>query len=361
VPDRYDLVVLGLSMTSSWGNGHATTYRSLIKGLAQRGRRVLFLEREQEWYAENRDLPTPSYCDLALYSSLPMLHSRYGEVIREARAVVVGSFVPEGIGVAEWVLDCARGTRAFYDIDTPLTLAMLAEQRCGYISRPLMSEFDIYLSFTGGPLLQRLEREFGVQRAQALYCSVDVDAHQPIAPAPAIDLGYLGTYSRDRQPKLNELLLEPARRQPRRRFAVVGAQYPEELEWPANVTRNAHLPPAQHAAFYGSQRFTLNVTRADMVSAGYSPSVRLFEAGACATPVISDKWPGIDQFFDPGSEILLADSSSDVESDLQMDDTRRQAIGTAARRRVLAQHAGPIRAAELENALGFTAREASVA
>jgi spore maturation protein CgeB len=269
--------------------------------------------------------------------------------VREADLLIVGSYVPDGVAVARWALATARGVTAFYDIDTPVTLEALARDACPYLSADLVRRFDLYLSFTGGPTLARLERQFGARRARALYCAVDPDQYYPGTGAPRWDLGYMGTYSADRQPVLERLLLEPARQLPESRFTVVGPQYADDIAWPANVTRRDHLAPAEHRAFYTAQRFTLNVTRAAMTAAGYSPSVRLFEAAACATPVISDAWPGLDDFFVPGQEILVADSAPEVMRLLRdLPDAARAAIGRRARERVLAAHTAGHRAAALE-------------
>jgi len=349
VSKTIDIVVLGLSLTSSWGNGHATTYRSLIKGLAKGGRRVLFLEREQPWYAAHRDLRASPYCETRLYSSIEELEGIYTPRIRLADAVIVGSFVPDGTHVCRWVLDEARGIRAFYDIDTPVTLSYLNSNNCPYLDARQISEFDLFLSFTGGATLTRLETEFGAQRALPLYCSVDVDEYRPIEVAKSIDLGYMGTYSDDRQSKLEDLLLEPARRLPSQKFMVAGALYPPSVQWPKNVLHKEHLGPGDHPDFYGSQRFTLNLTRADMVDAGYSPSVRLFEAAACGVPIISDQWTGLETFFTPHQEVFLAHTPEDVVRCLQdLDESQARAVGAAARERVLAAHSGVHRAAELE-------------
>jgi len=338
------LVVLGLTLSSSWGNGHATTYRALLAAFARRGHDVLFLERDRPWYANNRDLSDPDFCELAYYSSVEDL-ARWRRRIADADAVVVGSYVPEGIAVGDIVQRDANGVTAFYDIDTPVTLAALDRGACDYLSRALVPGFDLYLSFTGGPTLERLEREYGAPAARALYCSVDTGAYRPIGARKRWDLSYLGTYSPDRQPTLERLLIEVARACPDRRFAVAGPQYPDTIAWPANVERIDHLPPADHAAFYSASRFTLNVTRADMVAAGWSPSVRLFEAGACATPIISDLWDGIEKLFEPGREIILAGDTQTVIDALAAD---AEAIGNAARDRVLAAHSADHRAAELE-------------
>lgn len=338
------LVVLGLSLSSSWGNGHATTYRALLAAFAARGHDVLFLERNVPWYANARDFDQLDYCQLAFYETLGDL-AEWREAIAGADAVIVGSYVPDGIAVGQFVQQVAQGTTAFYDIDTPVTLAALERGNCAYISPELIPGFDIYFSFTGGPTLTRLEKRYGSPAARPLYCSVDVQSYMPLDVPKQWDLSYLGTYSDDRQPTLERLLIEPARARPDLRFVVAGPQYPHGIIWPNNVERIAHLPPAEHAAFYSASRFTLNVTRADMIAAGWSPSVRLFEAAACGTPIISDVWPGLDSVFELESEILPARGRDEVLAALACDGTR---IGEAARRRVLAAHSAEHRAAELE-------------
>ncbi len=347
--DRPLVVVLGLAITSSWGNGHATTYRGLLRHLASRGYDVRFLERDLPWYAANRDMPAPPGVTTTLYHSLEDLQQRFEELVHNAALVIVGSFVPDGIAIGEWVTAVAGGVTAFYDIDTPVTLAKLDNGGADYISKRLIPQYDLYLSFTGGPTLARLERDYGARRARPLYCSVDPAAYLPRASDTTWELGYLGTYSADRQPALEELLLTPARARSGESFVVAGAQYPEGIDWPANVVRLTHLAPREHPQFFTAQRFTLNLTRADMVRAGWSPSVRLFEAAACGTPIISDHWDGIDEFFEPGVEILLASSADDVMAYLSTigDDERRQ-IGARARAAVLARHTAAHRAAALD-------------
>jgi spore maturation protein CgeB len=350
VTGALDIVFLGLSITSSWGNGHATTYRGLVRELARRGHRVLFLERDLPWYADNRDLPRPPWGRTEIYRGLEDLEDRFDRDVRRAHLVVVGSYVPQGSEVGAWVIARASGLTAFYDIDTPVTLARLARGDCDYLTPELVPRYDLYLSFTGGPTLRRVERELGARRALPLYCSVDPEAYPPSARPPLWDLGYLGTYSEDRQPVLQRLLLDPARRWPAGRFVVAGPQYPREVRWPRNVARMEHLAPPQHASFYGAQRFALNATRRDMVSAGWSPSVRLFEAAACGTPVVSDVWPGLETFFEPGREILLARTADEVLDVLcHGAEAERRAMGEAARARVLREHTAAHRAAALES------------
>lgn len=346
--DRLNCVFLGLSITSAWGNGHATTYRSLLKALAARGHSLTFLERDAPWYASRREFEHAPYCDVAIYGSLEELKSRFAGLVRKADVVVVGSYVPDGIAVGRWVVSTAGNLTAFYDIDTPVTLAALAEGSCKYLSSDLCGKYDLYLSFTGGPTLQFLEHGLGARRARALYCSVDPSLYFPEKQPSRWDLGYLGTYAADRQPALENLLFGAARKQYGRRFAVVGPLYPETIAWPENVERIDHLPAGRHRAFYNAQRFTLNLTRRDMARAGYSPSVRLFEAAACGVPILTDTWPGLDAFFDPHREILPANSAADAASYLQMPEERRRRIGARARRRVLRFHTAAVRAAEFE-------------
>lgn len=344
------IVILGLSITSSWGNGHATTYRALVKALHARGHTITFLERDVPWYAEHRDLAEPRYCTVALYGSLAALAQQHAAAIRGADLVVVGSYVPDGAAIGDWVTRIARGVTAFYDVDTPITMAALDAGKADYIAPALIPRFDLYLSFTGGPVLGRIESVYGSPRARPLFCAVDPDVHRPVDAHDRYALGYLGTYSADRQPPLVRLLLEPARKLPHACFAVAGPQYPDDISWPSNVERIEHLPPAQHPAFYCSQRFTLNITRRDMVNAGHSPSVRLFEAAACGVPIITDRWPGLETFFSLGDEIVVADDASDVIGLLaEMPQERRRAIAAGARKRVLHNHTAAHRAQALES------------
>ena len=346
---KLDIVIFGLSITSSWGNGHATTYRALIKALAARGHRVTFLERDVPWYREHRDLHALPSCRIELYDALADVPRRFGAAVTQADLVVLGSYVPDGAMLGDWITTNARGITAFYDIDTPVTLRRLDSGDIDYIAATTIPRFDLYLSFTGGPTLELIAEMYGSPRVRALYCAVDPDIHSPVKAAQKWTLGYIGTYSEDRQDLLERLLIEPARRLPAQRFVVAGAQYPDGIRWPANVDRIEHLPPAAHAEFYCSQRYTLNVTRADMAAAGFSPSVRLFEAAACGTPVISDPWPGIDTFLTPGKEILLAQAPETMVNLLtELPEGRRRRVAAAAQERVLRAHTARHRAIQLE-------------
>jgi spore maturation protein CgeB len=350
------LVVFGLTISSSWGNGHATTYRALLRAFAARGHEIVFYEWDAPWYSGNRDLKKPGYFTLKLYDDWAGVSADAIAEAKEADATLVGSYVKDGPRVIDDLAAAGVDPLFFYDIDTPVTVAALRNGGAEYLRRDQVPLFTRYLSFTGGPFLHEvLEGELGAREARPLYCSVDTDRYHPTEVDPLLvsDLAYMGTYAPDRQPVLERFLVEPARRMPERRFYVAGPQYPDDIRWPANVLHNPHLPPSLHATFYSSARWQLNATRADMVQAGWSPSVRLFEAAACGAAMISDRWPGIDHFFTPGREILLPVSTDEVIDILQRthDDDRRM-IGLAARERILAEHTAEHRAEELEALVG---------
>ena len=355
------IVIFGLSITSSWGNGHATTFRALCQALHRRGHGIVFFERDQEWYRNNRDLAEAPYCDVRLYRDWREARSSVRLELRAADLAMVGSYFPDGIAALDEVLETGLPVKAFYDIDTPITSGYLAKTgKTDYLLPRHLPGLDLYFSFTGGPLLRELEQKFGVRCAVPLYCSVDPEKHHEVAAKDKFewDLSYMGTYAPDRQPKLEELLCRPARLLRAQKFIVAGPQYPATLDWPANVERVMHLSPRHHASFYCSSKLTLNVTRRDMVTAGYSPSVRLFEAAACATTVVSDNWPGLETFFVPGREVLLAGTGKDIIRYIaDYDDAELRRIGRAAYERVLANHTSDIRALEFEQAVQTALRK----
>lgn len=346
------LVVFGLSISSSWGNGHATTYRALLRAFAARGHQVTFYEWDAPWYAESRDHPRPSYVTLKLWKDWDDVRAAALAEARDADATIVGSYVHDGPRVIDDLAAAGVDPLFFYDIDTPVTVAALRGGGAEYLRTDQVPLFTRYLSFTGGPFLREVvEGELGAREAVPLYCSVDGERYHPTEADPelACELAYMGTYAPDRQPVVERFLLDVADRMPRKRFIVAGPQYPGDLLWPGNVRHVTHLPPERHPAFYSSAAWQLNATRADMVAAGWSPSVRLFEAAACGAAMISDRWDGLDRFFTPGSEILLPESTEEVVDILRAthpDD--RRAIGAAARQRILAAHTAAHRAEELE-------------
>jgi spore maturation protein CgeB len=345
------VVVLGLSITSSWGNGHATNYRGLVRELAARGNEVLFCERDVPLYESSRDLRELRGARLCLYGSLDELAHLAGEPIAEADLVIIGSHVAEGVAVAEYVLSSTEGRTAFYDIETPKTLAKLAAGDHEYLTAALIPRFDLYLSSSAGASLGALE-QYGARRVIPFFPLVDPRGYVAVASRPCWDLGYLGSYSDDRRSSLESLMLAPARALRARRFVVAGPEYPESISWPANVARIQHVSPGRHPVFYGAQRFTLNLTRAAMREAGWSPSVRLFEAAACGTAIISDYWPGLDDFLTPEKEVLIARSADDVlRALIETGIETRLALAARARQRVLREHTAARRVDLLEREL----------
>lgn len=343
-------VIIGLSVTSSWGNGHATTYRALLKELSALGHDILFLEKDVPWYSGHRDMPEPDFCRTVLYKTNEELKTHYEKEVAEADVVIVGSYVQQGVEIGNWAVKTAKGITAFYDIDTPVTLAKLEREEYEYLHPDLISKYDLYLSFSGGDILHHLQDYYGSPMAKALYCSVDPALYYPEDLEEKWQMGYLGTFSTDRQPTVEELLNKTARSYQQGKFIVAGPQYPEDIDWPPNVERVDHLPPAQHRDFYNSQKYTLNVTRADMIKAGYSPSVRLFEAAACGVPIISDFWNGIDSIFEINKEILIAGTSEDVlECFNSISEEERKQIGENARKKVMKFHTAKARAKQLES------------
>jgi spore maturation protein CgeB len=353
------IVIFGLSITSTWGNGHGTTYRSLCRALHERGHQIVFFERDLEWYRDNRDLPNPEFCTLVLYEDWAAVLPRARQELNDCDAAMVGSYFPDGYLALDALFSSSTPVKAFYDIDTPITVAALRTTgRTDYIRAEHLHSLDLYLSFTGGPMLQGIMRDFGVPLAAPLYCSFDETQYHPRPRGKrfACDLSYMGTYAPDRQAKINELLCEPAKQLPEAKFIVAGPQYPRQIRWPRNVKRITHLNARWHPHFYSSSRITLNVTRRDMVLAGYSPSVRLFEAAACGATMASDNWPGLDTFFTPGEEILLPTGAADIVHYVRdLSDTELQRIGGHAADRVHAEHTSAHRAGELESLISSAA------
>jgi len=345
------LVVFGLTITSSWGNGHATLLRGLFRALSRRGHRVVFFERDVPYYAENRDLTSFEDVRLHLYSDWTDAARLAAEELRGADVGMVTSYCYDGVRASEIICDSAVPLRIFYDLDTPVTLERIRSGKgVGYIGPRGLCDFDLVLSYTGGAALDALKLDLGASAVAPLYGSVDPAVHCHVAPMSHYrgDLSYIGTYADDRQAALEELFVEPARNLLNRRFVIAGASYPHDFPWSSNIFFVKHLPPQEHAAFFSSSRLTLNVTRSSMARMGYCPSGRLFEAAACGTPIVSDKWAGIEQFFVPGAEILLAESHNDVVDAVSLTDEELRRCSRAALERVMECHTAERRATELE-------------
>jgi spore maturation protein CgeB len=348
------LVIFGLTISSSWGNGHATQWRGLCRALARRGHRVIFFERDVPYYAAHRDLQEIPGGRLILYPEWQFAGADASRELADADLAIVTSYCPDGIAASELVLS-SRALKIFYDLDTPVTLdALESGGTVSYVGPRGFTGFDLVLSYTGGKALELLHSRLGAQRVAPLYGCVDPDVHFPVDPRPhfAADFSYVGTYAEDRQRGLSALFLEPARRMPERRFLIAGAQYPPRFPWLANLFFVRHVPPPEHAALYSSSHLTLNVTRAAMARMGYCPSGRLFEAAACGTPIVSDEWEGLDSFFEPGREILLARDTADVVQAMELPGADLARLAARARQRALEEHSAEQRIVELETIVG---------
>lgn len=353
------LVVFGLTISSTWGNGHATLWRALCRALRARGHRVTFFERDVAYYASHRDVVDPEGCDLRLYT-------RWEDALPSARAACEGadvamitSYCPDAIAATRLALDSTATMRVFYDMDTPVTLKALERgEAVFYLPAEGLGAFDLVLSFTGGDALTRLQRDLGARSVAPLYGCVDPDVHRPVEHhhGPRALLSYIGTYAPDRQDRLDALFLEPARRLPHGRFILAGSQYPHDFPWGENVFYVRHLPAGDHPAFFADARLTLNITRGAMAELGYCPSPRLFEASACGAAVLSDAWEGLDRFFMPGSEVLVAATTEDALEALDITDDDARRIAAAARERTLAEHTADARIGDLESALEAAGR-----
>lgn len=350
-------VVFGLTISSSWGNGHATLWRGLCRALAERGHDVTFFERDVWYYAAHRDASSVPGCDLRLYGEWQEVAKTAEALVNEADVAMLTSFCPDAEAAASLILGSRADVKAYYDMDTPVTLDALARgERPPYVPSSGLAPFDIVFSYTGGAALEGLRSALGARLVAPLYGSVDPDVHRPVQADASLRsrLSYMGTYAADRQPAVDALFVQPASRRPDVKFVLAGSQYPDSLRWPSNVECRAHVSPGEHATFYSSSDWTLNVTRAPMAALGYCPSGRLFEAAACATPVISDWWEGLDAFF-ASDEIIVARGSDDVIAALDIDDAERRRIGARARERTLACHTAAARAQDLERVLAGSA------
>jgi spore maturation protein CgeB len=346
------IVMFGLTISSSWANGHATLLRGLFKALVARGHRIVFFERDVPYYAHHRDMIEFPGVELRLYAAWNDVHAEANDALRNADVGIITSYCPDGIAATNLLLDSNVSLRVLYDLDTPVTLdAWKQGQSLSYIGERGLVDFDLVLSYTGGEALADLQRLLGARRVVPLYGSVDPDVHRPVDPLSDLvsDLSYLGTYADDRQSQLDSLFIGAARRLPSRRFLIGGSKYPHTFPWLPNIWYIQHVPPASHSNFYCSSLLTLNLTRATMARMGYCPSGRLFEAAACGTAIVSDSWNGLSDFFEPGEEVLVVHDVDETIEAITLSRAELRKIGAAARQRALDQHTAVHRAIEMES------------
>jgi spore maturation protein CgeB len=345
------ITIFGLTISSSWGNGHATLLRGLFKALTARRHRIAFFERDVPYYATHRDLIEMPGVELHLYTDWSEIAQPAREAVAESDVAIVTSYCPDGVAATELVASSNVNLKVFYDLDTPVTIEALQNgEELAYIGPRKLADFDLVLSYTGGTALTALREQLDARHVVPLFGSVDPDVHHPAPKRPAYeaDLSYLGTYALDRQDLLDNLFIQVARNSPSQRFVVGGSKYPIDFPWQQNIWYVQHVPPSAHAEFFSSSPLTLNVTRGAMARMGYCPSGRLFEAAACGVAIVSDEWAGLNEFFRPGIEVLVARNTADVIAALELSPTEISRIARAGRQRVLDSHTAHHRAAELE-------------
>jgi len=348
------IVIFGLTISSSWGNGHATLWRGLCKALARAHHEVVFFERDVPYYAGARDFYEMEYGELILYTEWRAVAARAAKEIGEADVAIVTSYCPDAVAASEVIFESSRPVAVFYDLDTPVTLARFTEgESIPYLGPRGLRDYDLVLSYTGGQALTDLKERLGAKRVATLYGHVDPDVHRPTAPVDhyRAQLSYLGTYAADRQQALEALFLKPAAARPGQRFLIGGAQYPETFPWSSNIYFVRHLPPGEHAAFFSSSALTLNVTRSAMAQMGWCPSGRLFEAAACGAAILSDHWRGLECFYTPDREILIARETADALAAIDLGPDALRAVGRAARERTLDEHTAAHRVTTLVKTL----------
>lgn len=343
------ITILGLTISSSWGNGHATPYRAIMRALNRLGHEVIFYECDVPYYAKRRDFTSCDFCRLVLYSTWDEVRVQARRDARDSDVVIHASYCPEGARIIDDLSNISPPLRVFYDLDTPVTLEKLAADGADYLRSDQIPAFDLYLSWCGGEILNELETRWYARRALPLYGCVDPDVHARVHVPEQYRcaMSYMGTYAADRQHKLEALFLEPVRRRPKGAFVLAGSMYPQDLALPANLRHYEHVSPHDHPALYSGSGMTLNLTRDAMARGGYCPSGRLFEAAACGAPIVSDWFTGLDSFLKPDEEILIARNTDDVLHALDFSDDQLKRIALNARERTLAEHTGEHRAAEL--------------
>ena len=353
---RPTLAFFGSSLLSAYWNGAATYYRGIIRALHARGWQVTFYEPDAYDRQAHRDLEAPPWARVVVYD--PRERAALDRALDEARHadVVVKA---SGVGVCDEELDAAvaalaGGTRLaiYWDVDAPATLDRLGDDPHDPL-RALVPRFDLVLTYGGGPAVVENYLRFGARGCVPIYNAVDPDTHFPAAPDPrfAGELAFAGNRLPDRESRVDEFFFKPASRRTQP-FVLAGNGWSDKTA-PPNVRYVGHLYTRDHNAFNSSSRVVLNVNRASMARYGFSPATRVFEAVGAGACLMTDAWPGLDQFLEPEREVIVVGSADEVVERLAgLDPARARAIGEAARGRVLAQHTYTSRVAQLEELIG---------
>lgn len=350
-----DIAFFGSSLVSAYWNGAATYYRGVLQALAANGHRITFYEPDAYDRQQHRDIPDPDWARVVIYSAEgeDAVARALGEA-RDADLIVKAS----GVGVFDRLLEERVPLRrpgaiaAFWDVDAPATLDRIAADPADPF-RALIPQYDIVLTYGGGPPVVAAYERFGARRCVPIYNGLDPATHHPVLPDPRFrcDLGLIANRLPDRERRIDEYLIAVAGDLPERRFLLGGNGW-HDKPLPPNVSNLGHIYTRDHNAFNCSALAVLNVSRDSMAACGYSPATRVFEAAGAAACLITDAWEGIAEFFEPGREILVAETGpavAELLARLTQDEARR--IGDAARARALAEHTYAQRVALLQRVL----------
>ena len=345
----------GSSLLSSYWNGAATYYRGLLQALAAHGHDIIFFEPDAFERQQHRDIEPPDWAKVVVY---PATEAGLRDVLaRAAHADVVVK--ASGVGVFDTellggVLHHARphALRIFWDVDAPATLATLQAEP-DHVLRRNLGQLDMVLTYGGGAPVVNAYTALGATACVPIYNALDPATHFPVPGDPDLtaDLGFLANRLPDREARMDEFFLAAAEQLPSKAFLLGGNGW-HDKQMPPNVRRIGHVPTARHNALNCSSLAVLNVARDSMAEVGFSPATRVFEAAGAGACLITDFWEGIEQFLEPGTEILVARDGQDVAEHLdRLTPARAQTIGRAARARCLAQHTYAQRAAQVHTLL----------
>jgi spore maturation protein CgeB len=337
-----DIAFFGSSLVSAYWNGAVTYYRGVLQALAANGHRITFYEPDAFDRQKHRDIPDPDWARIVVYPATEEGLDGALEQARDADLLVKAS----GVGVFDRLLEeRVPGLRregalaAFWDVDAPATLERM-EMDPADPFHALVPQYDIVFTYGGGPPVVAAYEAFGARLCVPVYNGLDPSTHHPVPPEPRFgcDLGLVANRLPDRERRIEEFFLAAAAELHDRRFLLAGAGW-DDKPMPKNVGYIGHLYTADHNAFNASCLAVLNVSRDSMASNGYSPATRVFEAAGAGACLITDAWEGIDLFFEPGSEILVADNGPAVAEHLaRLNPAEARRIGDAARSRALAEH-----------------------
>ncbi len=339
------------SLVSAYWNGAATYYRGIVRALAGLGHEVTFFEPDAYERQQHRDMDDPPWARVVVFPASEAGCRRALEQGAGADLVVKAS----GVGVFDELLEAEvlklrrnGNLVAFWDVDAPATLDRV--QAGGDAFEALIPQYDAIFTYGGGLPVVEAYRELGAKECVPVYNALDPETHFPVSPDPrfAGDLAFLGNRLPDRERRVEEFFLKAAALAPELRFLLGGAGWGDKARTP-NVAYFDHVYTRDHNAFNSTPRAVLNISRESMARYGFSPATRIFEAAGAAACLITDEWKGIEQFLEPGREVLVARSGEEVAEHVRALDTgRAREIGRAARRRVLAGHTYAHRARQVE-------------